>query len=151
MIKTETESSEYFWKHGLLYPYLAPDLSNIFTKDGNTIDPIQLSYIRFHSLPQLLVEKNIDCINALNWFEIEYKTECTDSWHNWITTPNDKLNEKRNLIYAYYLLAPFLLVHFDVKRRNVFFLAYKARIKKAKEINQKIAQLFKIDIDRINL
>ncbi len=122
------------------------NLAQVFEFIRNSyINDLSLFTTLFDSIPNLILEKNINCKKANIWFANTYKTEIKDNFFNKIYFNDNKKAELDDILYV---LHNSIIIKFDTQNSIVRFLFRKTEIEKVEQITNEITR-FKKRVSRI--
>lgn len=115
-------------------------ISDVFAERTGYINECMLFVVHFNSIPNFVVEIDIDCHKANLWFSEQYKDEIKDIYYN---KRYFKRNKKAELDDIFYFLFEDLIVDFDTNASIVRFLYRKTQLFIVEEIIHSIKKFRK--------
>jgi ATPase family associated with various cellular activities (AAA) len=112
------------------------NLGEVFAeKNGNYLNEFTLFLALFNSIPNFILEINIDCKKADKWFLENYRAEIKDLYYD-----KRYFNSNKNAEYddLFYILFDDLIVAFDTNQSEVRFLFRKSDISKVETLISEI-------------
>lgn len=107
-------------------------LSDVFAERNNSyLNGLTLFVAHFNSIPNFILEIEIDCQKANNWFSENYKSEITDFYYHKLYFNKSKKAESINIFYFLY---DDLIVHIDDNYSIVRYFFRKTELLKVEEI-----------------
>jgi len=108
------------------------DISEVFSeKNGSYLNEFTLFIAHFNSIPNCILEVEIDCRKANKWFTQNYKSEIKDLYYDKRYFHRSKKVEFDNIFYFLY---EDLIVDFVTQASAIRFLYRKTELSKVEEI-----------------
>ncbi len=108
------------------------DLSNVFNaRYSSELNEMTLFVAHFNAIPNMIIEKGIDCRRANRWFVQNYNNEVKEHYFTKRPLIKNKPSEFDDLIYLVY---DDLLVDFDTTGSTVRFLFKKAELSRVEDL-----------------
>ncbi|MCB0541112.1 MAG: AAA family ATPase [Bacteroidetes bacterium] len=104
---------------------------------GNYVDECLLFIAHFNTVPNFINAISIDCKSALEWFELEYKSEIKNVYFNKIQVDDKEPPEFDDIFFFLY---DDLIVDFDTQQSIVRFLFRKTDISIVEKIAGQISE-----------
>lgn len=94
-------------------------LPETFMNSGGDINFPKMFTLVFTTIPNILIEQNIDVVKALEWFTGNYEYEIQDVYYNKKNTRDDNISEYDDVMF---FLFKDTMLHFDANRGEVKIL-----------------------------